>query len=109
MNPAINGSEPLDLQDVSPSPAAQPLTPQERAPNPGKTGSEPQQKKGSTQMFNTKKRFFLVKEALLCCLAHWLKNANIFILCISPARVYFAYSVAHSYLKNSYFIYIYVI
>ena len=60
MHPTINGSEPLDLQDATLNPAAEPRTPRERAPNPGKTGSEPQQKKTPLKCL-TPKNFFLSK------------------------------------------------
>ena len=44
MNPALNGSEPLDLQDVTPNSAAELRAPRQRAPNPSETGCEPAQK-----------------------------------------------------------------
>ena len=40
MNPAINGSEPLDLQDLTPNPAAEPRTPQ-RSREPRSGGANP--------------------------------------------------------------------
>ena len=86
MNPALNGSEPVDLQDVTPKPAAEMRTLWQRALNPAAEGSKPHgrglgsPRRGlrtpqrvlqtptklalnpstscSTQMFNTKKLFF---------------------------------------------------
>ena len=62
--PAINGSEPLDLQDLTPNPAAEPRTPQQsREPRgrglrtPAKLAPNPS-KNGSIAIFNIKKPFF---------------------------------------------------
>ena len=60
MNPAINGSEPLDLQNVTMNPAAELRTRGRGLRTPTKLARNPS-KNGSTQMFNTNKRFFLSK------------------------------------------------
>ena len=58
MNPTFNGSQLLDLQDVTPNPAAGALNPAAGDPNPSPTFS--------TEIFNTKKTFSGVKIVLPC-------------------------------------------